>query len=321
MALRAEDITIAITVYSRRDYVCEAIQSALAQTVPVKVIVVEDFGPDPALRDFILAQFGSRITYYRNAKNRGLFDNWHACMEYCQTPWLSILHDDDKLRPEFVENIIELAGLAPGRALYFGRSARLEADGKMYPPPPVNWPVSWQDLDLVRLMDECFIFFPGQLFRVADAWAIGGFRTNSHFTGDWDMWFRLTLEFGGAQSVRELAVVRGHDGSDRGTSMVIRKGWKWALDNVQRKRNMARWRRKNQTPVQFDRIKLLREGPIATRLLLPYARNYTRRILVYNWWLFTHSTPPHFRYALFQLAAKLCGPRLLRFLSRPPAGR
>jgi glycosyltransferase involved in cell wall biosynthesis len=319
MELRAEDITIAITVYSRRDYVCDAIRSALAQTVPVKVIVVEDCGPDPTLQTFIRSEFGDRITYYRNPKNRGLFDNWHACMEYSETPWLSILHDDDMLRPEFVATILAMARQAPGRALYFGRHSRLEEDGQIYPPPPVRWPNEWQDIDLNRLLDECFLLFPGQLFRIEDARKIGGFRTNSHFTGDWDMWFRLTLESGGAQSAKELAVVRTHDGIDRGTSVVIRKGWKWALDNVQRKRNLARWRGKNKTPLKFDRAKLLQESPIATRLLLPYAKNCTRRILAYNWWLFVHSKPPHFRYAVFQCLARICGPNLLRMAGKPAA--
>jgi len=321
MELRAEDITIAVTVYSRRDYVCEAIRSALEQTVPVKVIVVEDCGPDPGLRDFILAQFGSRITYYRNAKNRGIFDNWHACMEYSRTPWLSILHDDDKLQPQFVETVIEMARRAPDRALYFGRQSILETDGKMHPAPAVDWPAGWQDIDLTKLMDENFLFFAGQLFHIDAARAVGGFRANSLFTGDWDMWFRLTLEDGGAQSARELAVVRGHDGVDRGTSVVIRKGWKWALDNVQRKRNLATWRQKGNPPVKFDRTKLLRKSPMPTRFLVPYAGNVTRRMLAYNWWLFTHSTPPHFRYALFQLAAKVCGPNLLRLVSRFAARR
>src|SRR4051812_46766208 len=115
MELRAEHITIAVTVFSRRDFVRDAIRSALAQTVPVRVIVVEDCGPDAGMREFITAEFGDRIQYFRNPKNRGLFDNWNACLEYCQTPWLSILHDDDLLHPHFVATMLALAKDAPGR--------------------------------------------------------------------------------------------------------------------------------------------------------------------------------------------------------------
>lgn len=311
MGLRAEDITIAVTVYSRRDYVCDAIRSALNQTVPVKVIVVEDCGPDPTLRDFVVKEFGDRITYIRNPKNRGLFDNWHACMEYSRTPWLSILHDDDMLRPHFVETMLRVAAAAPGRALYFGRHARLD-DGKIFPPPPVNWGKAWADIDLQRLAEECYLLYPGQLFRIADAQAIGGFRTASYFTGDWDMWFRLAVKYGGAQSAEELAIVRGHEGVDRGTSVVIRKGWKWALDNCQRKRNLILLKQDKGINIPFDRAKLLKDSPIPSRLILAHAQNYTQRMLGYNWWLFTRSRPPHWRYAALQGLAKLAGPKFLR---------
>ncbi len=50
--LSAGDITIAVTVFNRRKYVKQAIASALGQTRPVRVIVVEDCGPDPGLEHY-----------------------------------------------------------------------------------------------------------------------------------------------------------------------------------------------------------------------------------------------------------------------------
>ncbi len=312
--LCADNITIAITVYSRRDYVWEAIQSALDQTVPVKVIVVEDCGPDPTLRDFITRRFGGRIEYFRNAKNRGLFDNWQACMEFCQTPWLSILHDDDTLRPNFVEKILSLSRMAPGRALYFGRHARL--DNGIIQPPAEKWDGAWRDVDLVKLAEECYLLFPGQLFHVATAQSIGGFRINSYFTGDWDMWFRLALKFGAAQSAEELSVVRGHDGVDRGSSVVVRKGWKWALDNVQRKRNLARLQKEKGVAIPYDRAKLLAGSPMPSQLLFSHAGAFSKRILAYNWWLYIHSRSPHVAYAVIKQLIRLGGPQSLRLASQ-----
>jgi len=321
MYLRPDDITIAITVYSRRDYVSGAIRSALAQTVPVKVIVVEDCGPDPALKDFILKEFGNKIEYFRNPENRGLFDNWHACMEYCRTPWLSILHDDDLLCPDFIETMIALAEKAPDRALYFGRQATLEdKNGKIYPSAPVSWENGWCEMDLLAAVDNCPFFFPGQLFSVATAQTIGGFNTASHLTGDWDMWFRLALKAGAAQSSTEVAVSRSHEGIDRGTSRVLQKGWKWALDNVQRKRNIALLYRERGIFVRFDRAKLLTGLPIPSRYVIWPAKNFTRRILFYNWWLFTRSRPPHWRYAILQFLVRLAGPQSLRRVSMVLAG-
>ena len=311
MELRPEHITIAVTVFSRREFVCAAIHSALNQTIPVQVIVVEDCGPDAALREYITAEFGDRIRYFRNPTNRGLFDNWNASMEYCQTPWLSILHDDDLLHPNFVETMLALAKVATPRALYFGRAAGLAEDGKIHPAPPVAWPKGWRDLDVSEFADECCVLFPGQLFRVADVQSLGGFRKNSYFTGDWDMWFRLALRFGAAQTATEVAINRSHEGVDRGTSRVIRMGWKWALDNVQRKRNLALLQKEKGTVIPFDRAKLLSASPIPSRLLLRHARGFTRRILAYNAWLFVRSKPPHGRYAALQWLVRLGGPGVL----------
>ena len=314
MELRAEDITIAVTVYNRRDYVLAAIRSALKQTIPVKVMVVEDCGPDPTLRDFVMGVFGGQIEYIRNPHNRGLFDNWNACLEYCRTPWLSILHDDDLLRPNFVEAMLKLAQAAPGRGLYYGCQSTLSG-GVITPPRPEAWPKNWRETDTTAAADVNFMLFPGQLLHVASALQIGGFETHSYFTGDWDMWFRLAVQFGAAQSAAEVSTVRSHETEGRGTLLVERKGWKWALDNRQRKRNLNYLKQVKGVAMPFDRLKLLKTSPVPLRLLLRCAHGFTRRISYYNWWLFTRSRPPHWRYVALQTLLRLLGPSGLRMIS------
>jgi len=312
MELRPEHVTIAVTVYNRREFVREAINSALNQTIPVNVIVVEDCGPDTTLQSFIIGEFGDRIKYFRNPKNRGLFDNWNACMDYCATPWLSILHDDDQLRPDFVETMLGLARIAPGRALYHGQSAVLHEDGKIVPPPLVAWKNNWQDMDLIELSNQDFIMmFPGNLFSIEAARSIGGVRPNSYYTGDWDLWFRLALRGGAVRTAAAVAVARSHYGAERGSIRVDRMGWRWALENVQRKRNLALLRQQKGIQVPFERAKHLQKSPIPSRVLLQNARGYSRRMLAYNAWLFTHSTPPHLGYAALQKMVGLFGPRVL----------
>jgi len=315
--LRPEDITIAVTVYSRRGFILGAIRSALDQTVPVKVIVVEDCGPDHGLRDFVNREFGTRLDYYRNSINRGLFDNWNACLDYCHTPWISILHDDDLLRPCFIETMLNLAKSAPGRALYFGRSAVISGD-RVTRPPVVSWPGDWRDLDVGELADENPVLFPGHIMNVESARAAGGFKAASYFTGDWDMWFKLALRFGASLSAVDVAVGRSHFGMDRGTTRVEQKGWKWALDNAQRKRNLALLRREKNIVIRFDREKLLRTSPIPSLQLLRYVDEFSDRILRYNAWLFVRSKPPHLMYAGLQWLVRLFGPQSLRFLARLP---
>lgn len=303
-----KDITIAITVYNRRDFVLGAIESALGQSLSVNVIVVEDCGPDPTLRDFILGRFGDRVNYYRNPKNRGLCDNWNACMEYCRTPWISILHDDDELNPCFVQSMLDLMRAVPSRMLYFGREATRHERGEVCPATPVSW-TGWREVDLVELANSNVVMFPGHLFRVKDAKAVGGVRPNDRFTADWDLWFRLAARGGGAQTETQVAIRRCF-GLERGTSRVERMGRKWALRNVQRKRNLALLRRERGITIPFERTNC--GSPIQPRTLLRDAEQFPPRLLAYNAWLLVHSAPPHLRYALFQWVVRLFGARSLR---------
>jgi hypothetical protein len=244
-----------------------------------------------------------------------LFDNWNACLEYCRTPWVSILHDDDVLHPVFVETMLALAKAAPGRSVYFGRTGVLSGGVVTPAAPAVGWPQNWRDLDPAVLADESLMYFAGQLIRVEAARSVGGFKTPCFFTGDWDMWFRLALRFGAAQTATEVSLAREHGGEDRGSNRVERKGWNCALDNVQRKRNRAFLLREKGVAMPFDRLKLLQLSTITAGALLRNADHYSDRILRYNAWIFTHHKAPRLHYAALQWLVRLFGPRVLRLPS------
>ena len=140
MSISADQITIAVTVYDPRQYLVQAVERALNQTVPVKVMVVEDCGPDAGLREFVRAQFGERVGYHRNAQRQGLFDTWNACVELCSTHRLSILHDDVFLETDFIAIMLKLGGCHPGLGLYFGRALEVDEHERLLrrPAPQVN---------------------------------------------------------------------------------------------------------------------------------------------------------------------------------------
>jgi hypothetical protein len=156
------------------------------------------------------------------------------------------------------------------------------------------------------------MYFAGNLFSIEAAKQIGGFRPYSYYSGDWDFWFRLALHGGAARTAAAVAMSRMHLGPERGTTRVDRMGWRWALENAQRKRDLALLARCKGIHVRFDRGKHLEISPIPSRVILRNARNYSRRILKYNAWLFTHSKPPHLGYALLQWLVRLFGPNVLK---------
>ncbi len=316
MSLTPDQITIAITVYSRRQYVRQAVASALDQTVPVRVIVVEDCGPDAGLQTFVQETFGSRIQYIRNPRRRGLFGNWNACLEQAGAGWLSILHDDDYLAPNFVESMIALSAKAPRVALYFGHTAIVDDDGQ--PHPTLSMPAVPQSWREVRLEDTIWLTpfpFPGQLFRADEARAVGGFRATSQYCGDWEMWCDLIARSGGAQTRDLVAYQRQHTGEDRGTNVVVRSGRVQPLSYVQHKRILHLLRAAGR-PRALDRREYQLRYQVPTRFLLRYGAGLSPRLLRYHWGLLLLSPPMHTRYRLFQMAARVGGPGWVRFLSR-----
>lgn len=316
MSLTPADITIAVTVFARRTYLAQAIASALDQTLPVRVMVVEDCGPDAALGDFVRQQFGNRVEYFRNPRRRGIFGNWNACLDYCQTPWLSILHDDDYLDRGFVAAMVELSRQAPDCGLYFGHTQMV--DDQNQPLSILSIPVPaepWRRVALEDMMRITPFPFPGQLFSVAAARAQGGFRESSQYCGDWEMWAKLTAASGAAQTRATVAFNRHHTDPGRGTSRIIREGRLYPLTYVQRKRILAMLRARGGS-ARFDRRRELELEPYPSRHLLAYAHEMSPRLRAYNTRLLALSKSPNCAHALAKLAARLLGGNCFALLSR-----
>ena len=307
MDLSAEDITIAVTVFNRRKYVKQAIASALEQTRPVRVIVVEDCGPDAGLELCVRQEFGSRIEYIRNPQRRGLFGNWNACLDYGGRRWLSILHDDDYLAPGFVEAVLELSRQAPDCGLYFGQTLYVSEEGQplehqVY--PPLKTP--WRRAELADTLVTTPFPFPGHVFRVDYARALGGFRESSQFCGDWEMWSNLIARYGAAQTRDLVAFNRCHTGAERGCTQIHRSGRLRPLVFVQQKR-VLRMLRETGVKADFNRGEFLRKAPMSVDYLLEQGARLPPWILRYNVGLLLRSTPPSARYAVFQAIARLLG--------------
>lgn len=315
MSIAAGDITIAITVYNRRQYLKQAIKSALKQTVPVKVIVVEDCGPDATLEKFVKDEFGGRVEYFRNPERRGLFGNWNACIEYCKTPWLSILHDDDFLLPEFIETMQGLKAMLPDRGLYFGQALVADVEGEVMRDAFHRTSDSEaRPLEAMHFLWTNPFSFPGHLFAVDLAKKVGGFRTTSIYSGDWEFWMKLTVQGRGARTGTPVAVFRHHDDWNRGTNRVLRSGRTYGLYAVQRKRNVALLNKKG-CRLEFDRIEILRMFPLPSRYLIQFGKYFSPRLLAYNAELLLHSQAPNWKYRSVQSVVRFLGPTFIRFVS------
>lgn len=311
-----EQVTIAVTVFSRRQYIKRAVASALAQTQPVRVIVVEDCGPDRGLQEFVTAEFGERIEYFRNPARRGLFDNWNACLEHCQTAWLSILHDDDYLTPNFVASMVKLSQQQPECGLYYGHYEVVDDQGNFRPElgvPPVAG--ESQRIQLSDLYQSTPIAFAGTLFGADAVRSVGGFNPHSQFAGDWEMWSKLVARYGGAATRDQVSYVLSHYGTDRGSIVVMRSGKAQALNYVQRKRIVAMLKAQGTT-LPIDRRRDQALMPVSVRMLLECGGSMSPRLLRYNLKLLALSRSPNWAHAGAKVLFGAAGWRGVRMASR-----
>ena len=314
--MRPENITIAITVYNRRQYVKQAIASALDQTAPVRVMVVEDCGPDPTLQGFVKAEFGSRIEYLRNPRRRGLFGNWNACMELCRTEWLSILHDDDFLAPDFVEAMLKIEAEAPGLDLYFGQTVVVNERGEPVSTQPVSSGDRAVDEDRSAgrsLWSRCFRS-RASCFGCPRRESVGGFRAELRFCGEWEMWAKLIARGGAAQTSEFLGffantgVGTGEPTGCCGVERPNRRRWCNIRESWRCCRRSAAWHLTGAT------ISGVRPCPV--NFLLRYGQTLSPRLLRYHVGLLRLSQAPHWRYGLFQAAARVFGAGFVRAASK-----
>jgi glycosyltransferase involved in cell wall biosynthesis len=100
-------LTIAIPVFERKDFFDEALGSALAQTRPVQVIVVDNASSHDYFEKAVKNCGFDFVRYYRNDTNLGMYGNWNQCIGYCKTDYVIILGDDDIIEPEFASVFYE----------------------------------------------------------------------------------------------------------------------------------------------------------------------------------------------------------------------
>lgn len=94
--------TIIIPLYNQKEFFVEAIESALAQTVPVDIIVVNDGSTDGS--KFLVDDYADRVKVVHQV-NKGLSSARNTGIMNATTELVLMLDSDDKLLPTAVERM------------------------------------------------------------------------------------------------------------------------------------------------------------------------------------------------------------------------
>jgi len=92
---------VVVTTHDRPETVGRAVASALAQSVPVEVVVVDD-GSEPPFVD-------PRVRVVRHDRAVGVCAARNAGLAVVRAPWVTFLDDDDEIAPDLVERAVAAA--------------------------------------------------------------------------------------------------------------------------------------------------------------------------------------------------------------------
>lgn len=166
-------VAIVIPCFNQGAFLAEAIQSALAQTIPCEVIVVDDGSEDGTSE--VAKAFPVRLV---TQKNRGTSATRNAGIAATEAEYIVCLDADDKLHRDYARTAAGKDDIVGTVVQRFGASRNVIRRSKTHP-------------TCADFVDRNYLL-SGAMFR-REVWeAVGGFDESLREFEDWDFWTRAT---------------------------------------------------------------------------------------------------------------------------------
>ena len=187
----APQVSVITATYNMADYVCEAIDSVLAQRdVTVESIVVDDGSTDATSR--VLARYADdpRVRVIRQdnagqtrAKNRGL--------EAARGEYVAFCDADDTWLPHKLARQLPCFGVADPPGLVYADTQFMDEHGHDLPTPSTK---RYRGRIAGRLLADNFIPFPTCIAPRRLLQDLGGFDETMTMSIDYDLWLRVAAD-------------------------------------------------------------------------------------------------------------------------------
>ena len=200
--------SIVIATYNAAATIAEAVESALAQTLPpLEVIVGDDGSTDHTAA--ALEPYRERIRYFRQ-EHRGVASTRNAALEIARGEFFAVLDADDAYLPERLEALAALSAVRPDLDL-LSTDLVYEVDGRPVGRFGETCPFDVSD-QRTAILDRCFCSHPA--VRRTTLIRVGGFDESMRSGSDWECAIRLIHSGAAAGLVDEtLYRYRIHGGS------------------------------------------------------------------------------------------------------------
>ena len=207
-------VTCVLPTRDRAELVGDAIASALTQTHPVEVIVVDDASRDdtPAVLD----RYGTTIRRLRTA-GEGVAAARNAALAVARGTFVAFLDDDDVWCADKTARQLAVMTQRPELALTFCDYTLSDPDGAGGFRPRATRRFEGEP-SLARLLGSNFIGTLTVMARRDVLLAAGGFTTSLACGSDYDLWLRVRRRHPIARIPAVLADYRWHPDSLTGAS-------------------------------------------------------------------------------------------------------
>jgi glycosyltransferase involved in cell wall biosynthesis len=185
---RPASVSVIITLYNLGVYVGEAIESALAQTLPaedLEVVVVDDGSTDGG--GDVARRYAPRVRVHRQ-ENRGVSAARNAGTRVSTGTFLTFLDADDRLGPEKLATQLGMFSARPEVVAVWSGVRYVDASGAALPAR------GWARLEgpvFARLVLGNVGPPHAALVRRDAVEAAGGFDERLCGAADWDLWLRI----------------------------------------------------------------------------------------------------------------------------------
>lgn len=196
---KSVELSIIMPVYKRVSFIRNALDSVLNQKTNIKynVIIVDNTVENDSIFNIVKEYPRDRVAYFKNEINIGMFGNWNRCIELAPTPYVTMLHDDDMLKDDYVENVMQLCKKYP----------EINCLGVLHDEIDENGDITVSNNDsnqLINVKPKEFyinlnkIHICGCLIKKQVAMKIGGFNENTSAAADTNFLCKIACHVGGA---------------------------------------------------------------------------------------------------------------------------
>lgn len=204
-------VSVYMPTHNRAGYLERAIESVLDQTYsPLELIIVDDASHDATASLLSAYDEKDNVIILRNSEPRGAAVSRNIAVNNARGEFITGIDDDDYWRPNRIEEMVkgwqngQYGGICSNDRMDFGERE-----------------IVWKKKPVIRLQDLLYYNMVGnQVFTKRSYFLeLGGYDEKLPSAQDYDLWIRLTHDYGPIKNVQKTTqVVNMRDDEDRITT-------------------------------------------------------------------------------------------------------